>query len=76
MELAGGIDPSIQVAIYYDLCLRLSEVTQVVHVAKELYYYRTHFEIISYGQRVEQILASESAISRADSSRFERSRLR
>ena len=65
IELAGGIDTSIQVAIDYDLCLRLSEVTQVAHVAKELYYYRTHFETISHRQRVEQILASESAIARA-----------
>jgi glycosyltransferase involved in cell wall biosynthesis len=64
-ELAGGIDTSTQVAIDYDLCLRLSEVTQVAHVAKELYYYRTHFETISHRQRVEQILAAQSAIARA-----------
>lgn len=62
---AGGIDTSIQVAIDYDLCLRLSEVTQVAQVAKELYFYRTHGETISHGRRVEQILASKEAISRA-----------
>lgn len=62
---AGGIDPSIQVAIDYDLCLRLSEVTQFAHVAKELYYYRTHPETISHGQRLEQILASKETIARA-----------
>lgn len=64
-ELAGGIDSSIQVAIDYDLCLRLSEVTQFAHIAKELYYYRTHQETISHRQRLEQILASQDAISRA-----------
>ncbi len=62
---AGGIDSSIQVAIDYDLCLRLSEVTSFAHVAKELYYYRTHSGTISHGQRVEQILASKEAIARA-----------
>lgn len=65
IDAAGGIDPSIQVAIDYDLCLRLSEVTEFAHVAKELYYYRTHRETISHKHRLEQILASQDAIARA-----------
>jgi len=64
-QLAGGIDLSFQVAVDYDLCLRLSEVTQVFHLAKPLYYYRNHLHSLSYEQRVEQILASKEAISRA-----------
>lgn len=64
-ETAGGIDVSFQVANDYDLCLRLSEVTQVAHIAKPLYYYRYHKWSVSHQQRVEQILASKEAISRA-----------
>lgn len=64
-ELAGGIDSTVQLSADYDLCLRLSEVTQVAHVAKELYYYRTHSDTISHERRVEQILAARSCIARA-----------
>ena len=64
-ESCGGIDTSFQLAEDYDLCLRLSEVTQVAHVAKPLYYYRQHTQSVSHQQRVEQILASKEAISRA-----------
>lgn len=64
-KAAGGFDLSFHVAVDYDLCLRLSEVTQFVHVAKPLYYYRIHWASISYQQQVDQILASKEAISRA-----------
>lgn len=64
-EAAGGIDLSFHVAVDYDLCLRLSEVTQFAHVAKPLYYYRSHRQSLSSEARVEQILASKEAISRA-----------
>jgi GT2 family glycosyltransferase len=39
---AGGIDPSMELAEDYDLCLRLSEITQIKHLNKALYYYRIH----------------------------------
>lgn len=64
-EAAGGIDPFFQVAVDYDLCLRLSEVTQVAHLPKPLYYYRYHSQSLSHQQRLAQILASKEAISRA-----------
>lgn len=64
-DACGGIDLSFKVAVDYDLCLRLSEVTQVQHVNKPLYYYRHHSESASHQQRVEQILASKEAIARA-----------
>jgi glycosyltransferase involved in cell wall biosynthesis len=64
-DAAGGIDLSFQVAVDYDLCLRLSEVTQVQHVQKPLYYYRYHRSSMSNQQRLEQILASLDAIARA-----------
>lgn len=64
-ELVGGIDESFERAQDYDLCLRLSEVTQVFHVNKPLYYYRNHTQSVSCEQRVEQIMASKEAISRA-----------
>lgn len=64
-DAAGGINCSFSAAIDYDLCLRLSEVTQVFHLAKPLYYYRQHRGSMSYQQRIEQILASKEAITRA-----------
>ena len=64
-DACGGIDLSFKVAVDYDLCLRLSEVTQVKHINKPLYYYRHHKESVSHQQRIEQILASKEAIARA-----------
>jgi glycosyltransferase involved in cell wall biosynthesis len=43
----GGVDESFDLASDCDLCLRLSEVTQVHHIHKPLYYYRKHGENIS-----------------------------
>jgi hypothetical protein len=33
----GGVDPDFKAAQDYDLCLRLSEVTEIVPVKKPLY---------------------------------------
>ena len=41
-EQAGGIDPYFESAIDYDLCLRLSEITQIKHLKVPLYEYRVH----------------------------------
>jgi glycosyltransferase involved in cell wall biosynthesis len=65
LEEAGGIDVSIPVAVDYDLCLRLSEVTQIVRVPESLYYYRWHRGSISIQQRSEQMLWAKEAIQRA-----------
>lgn len=64
-EAAGGIDADFERAPDYDLCLRLSEITQVLHLEKPLYYYRNHTDNISHQHRIEQILWSKEAINRA-----------
>ena len=62
---AGGIDPYFPAAIDYDLCLRLSEVTQIQHLEQSLYFYRSHRESISGQDRLQQVFYSREAISRA-----------
>jgi glycosyltransferase involved in cell wall biosynthesis len=61
----GGLDPVAETAEDYDVCLRLSEVTQIQHLPRALYIYRVHTNSISIQQRVEQIRASQRAIERA-----------
>lgn len=41
-EQVGGIDPTFERAEDYDLCLRFSEVTDIVHLPRPLYFYRQH----------------------------------
>lgn len=64
-EQVGGINEKFERAQDYELCLRLSEVTEVEHITKPLYYYRYHSESVSHTQRVEQILAARDAIELA-----------
>ncbi|HAZ47836.1 MAG TPA: filamentous hemagglutinin [Cyanobacteria bacterium UBA11369] len=64
-DLVGGIDETFERAQDYDLCLRLSEVTQVQQVKKPLYYYRHYPENISHQQRMQQIMCSAEAVKRA-----------
>jgi GT2 family glycosyltransferase len=61
----GGFDPLAETAEDYDLCLRISEVTEIRHVPKALYIYRVHTNSISTQRRIEQIQASQRAIERA-----------
>jgi len=61
----GGIDESIQGAEDYDLCLRLSEQTQIRKLARPLYFYRVHDKSISTEKRLWQIMQSKEAVSRA-----------
>lgn len=63
-EQAGGIDEAFEYIEDYELCLRLSEVTQVRHVQKPLYYYRVHPQSISQRKKTEQIRLSYQAIAR------------
>jgi glycosyltransferase involved in cell wall biosynthesis len=67
-EQVGGINRLFNRAQDYDLCLRLSEVTEIYHLKQSLYYYRSHPDTVSNQQRVEQILwaveASEQALQR------------
>ena len=64
-DQVGGIDETFERAQDYDLCLRLSEVTQVQQVKKPLYYYRHYPENVSHQQRMQQIMCSAEAVKRA-----------
>jgi glycosyltransferase involved in cell wall biosynthesis len=64
-DAAGQLDDSTRFAEDYDLCLKLSEVTEFHHVAKPLYYYRVHDKSVSQQRRLEQIHATERAICAA-----------
>ena len=64
-ETVGGIDEKFQYAEEYDLCLRLSEITQVRHLKKWLYYYRSNPDSISYTKQTEQVYYSHAAIEGA-----------
>lgn len=64
-ERVGGVDASADCAEDYDLCLKLSEVTQFRQLKRPLYFYRQHRSSISANSRLRQIYASQSAIARA-----------
>ncbi|AFY47137.1 filamentous haemagglutinin family N-terminal domain protein [Nostoc sp. PCC 7524] len=65
-EQVGGVHISASDYAYdYDLCLRLSEVTQVRRVKQPLYLCRIHNQSISATNRTEQILWSQKAIAQA-----------
>jgi glycosyltransferase involved in cell wall biosynthesis len=64
-EQVGGVDPRITYAEDYDLCLKLSEVTQIYHLQESLYYYRVHPASISRQHQREQIENARMAIAHA-----------
>lgn len=64
-DAIGGIDDSLDYVEDYDLCLRLSEATEVRHVGQPLYYYRHHEGNASQQWRLEQVLRSQTVIQRA-----------
>ncbi len=64
-DRVGGIDDSLDYVEDYDLCLRLSEVTEVRHIRKPLYYYRHHEGSASQQWRIEQVLRSRAIIRKA-----------
>ncbi|MBN3911434.1 MAG: CHAT domain-containing protein [Nostoc sp. NMS1] len=65
-DRVGGFNESFSGSAYdYDLCLRLSEVTQVRRVQEPLYLYRLHSQSMSVTRRTEQILWSQKAIAQA-----------
>ena len=64
-ELVGGVDPSVGRAEDYDLCLKLSEVTEIAHIPRPLYLYRVHDDAMSHDSRLDQIMAAKEAIARA-----------
>ena len=64
-EAVGGINASLEYAEDYDICLRLSEVTEVRHINTPLYYYRNHKDSICYQQQVKQNSHARKAIAQA-----------
>jgi filamentous hemagglutinin family protein len=64
-EQVGGLDESVPWAEDYDLCLKLSEVTQVRHIKKPLYYYRCHPQSISVTHSRQQAEDSVCAIAKS-----------
>jgi glycosyltransferase involved in cell wall biosynthesis len=64
-DKAGGIDTSYPSTHDYDFCLRVSEVTQIVHLPGVQYFYRKTPGAISSARRVEQIEESARAIRAA-----------
>jgi glycosyltransferase involved in cell wall biosynthesis len=64
-EQAGGIDPYFESAIDYDLCLRLSEITQIKHLKVPLYEYRVHSQSMSHQSRSRQVQYAKSAVEKA-----------
>jgi len=61
----GGVDISFLAAQDYDLCLKLSEVTEIEHVDKPLYLYRNHQDNVSHNKQFEQIHFTHRAITGA-----------
>ncbi|MGI0488943.1 CHAT domain-containing protein [Pantanalinema rosaneae CENA516] len=64
-EQAGGLDARTEFAEDYDLCLRLSEITEIRQLKQPLYYYRLHGSNTSVRYRIEQVLRSRLAVRRA-----------
>jgi len=64
-DRVGGVDESIPGAEDYDLCLRLSEQSEIRKLARPLYFYRVHNKSISTEKRLWQIMQSKEAIARA-----------
>jgi filamentous hemagglutinin family protein len=64
-EQVGGLDHSLDFVEDYDLCLRLSEVTQVRCICEPLYYYRIHPQNASQQWQIEQILRARTVVMRA-----------
>jgi glycosyltransferase involved in cell wall biosynthesis len=66
-EQVGMLDESLEYSVDYDLCLRLSEITEFLHLPQSLYFYRSHRDNISnnYERRIRQIFCSRQAILNA-----------
>ena len=65
LDQVGGFDESMAYVEDYDLCLKLSEITEVRHVKKPLYYYRCHPGSDSQRYTKQQAKNSAQAIANA-----------
>lgn len=64
-DAVGGYDIHLGTAEDYDLCLKLSEATEIKHLDEPLYYYRWHQNSISTTQQLRQTECSTIAVNRA-----------
>jgi hypothetical protein len=64
-DFCGGIDLDFPQAQDYDICLKISEVTDIYHHLQPLYYYRVHSETISQGQKAKQVERAATAVRNA-----------
>jgi glycosyltransferase involved in cell wall biosynthesis len=64
-DLVGGISLEFPQAQDYDICLKISEVTEIEHLTEPLYFYRVHADSISQGQKDKQIERSFKAVQNA-----------
>jgi glycosyltransferase involved in cell wall biosynthesis len=64
-DRVGGIDRNFYSAEDYDLCLKLSEITDFYHLERPLYYYRRHDLSISAITKAEQTEYSAKAVNDA-----------
>jgi glycosyltransferase involved in cell wall biosynthesis len=64
-DAVGGVNVDLWQAEDYDLCLRLSEITQVAQIHKPLYYYRVHAEALSQSNQAGQIAHAAAAVRAA-----------
>lgn len=64
-EQVGGIKDSLDFVEDYDLCLRLSEVTQFQRIQQPLYFYRQHAHNASHQLNLEQTLRTHTILKRA-----------
>lgn len=64
-DRVGGIDLDFHSAEDYDLCLKVSEVTEIYHLQESLYYYREHPDSISQSGLQEQTEFAAKAVRNA-----------
>ena len=64
-DRVGGIDVSVPHVQDYDLCLKISEVTEIYHLPQSLYYYRVHPTMISQTQKNDLTRSAANAVRNA-----------
>jgi glycosyltransferase involved in cell wall biosynthesis len=64
-DRVGGIDLAFSQAQDYDLCLKISEVTEIYHLCASLYFYRVHPAAITQTQKPEVIAYASQAVRNA-----------
>ena len=64
-ERVGGLNTAVPLAEDYDLCLRLSEITEFHHLRQALYFYRHHPNQLSKKQPIAQMKACRKVIENA-----------